>query len=301
MMPRKYSYYGFGLHLSSDMELPLPGSDAAGKPDVTITFGKIPADIDCEKKISSYWISRDAFILNVKNIKLFAGSGREIIIESPENEAFIPDNIIPFILSSCMGALLHQRNRLTLQASTVMTKNGAVVFMGHSSSGKSTLAAVLGQKGYRVLSDAICPIELTNGRAVMLPSCEKLQIWKDIINKLKIPEESVTRVRPSIEKYYYTIDRNFTEAVNLSAIYLLNSSNQGLYRIVDGYSGSQKLNILKSNIYMKNFAKEMCVEQQYFKILKHLAITVPVKEFIKPNNEFKPEKLAEILEEDFVQ
>ena len=298
---KKYSYYGCGLQISSDIELPFVETDVGGKPDVNIAFGRIPHDVVCERKISTYWISRDAFILHFKNIKLFAGFGRDIIIEHPENEVFIPDDAVPFILSSCMGVLLHQRSRLMLHASSVMTKNGAVVFIGGSSSGKSTLAAVLKHKGYPVLADDICPVDLIDGRAVMYPSGENLQIWKDIINSLKIPAESLKKIRPSIEKHYYKVERNFTEPVNISTIYLLKFTNEGLYKIDNRFSGNQKLNILKSNIYMKNFATEMCIEHQSYQKLKQLAVTVPLREFTKPNNEFKAVKLTDILEKDFMR
>ena len=297
----KYSYYGYGLKISSDIELPLPEADRDGNSDVHITFGKIPENIECERKISSYSISQDAFILNLKNADIFAGFGREIIIEFPGDEEFNKDDTVPFLLSSCIGALLHQRNTLALHASSVMTKNGAVVFMGTASSGKSTLASVLERKGYGVLSDDICPVDMIDGNAVMVPSGEKLQIWKDIISALKIPPEFLKKIRPSLEKYYYGhANPEFKEPVNISAIYLLNPSNEGLYEIRDKFSGNQKLNILKNHICCKNFAKEMFIENKYYKKLKHLSGTVPLKEFVKPNIEFKPEKLTDILEKDFL-
>jgi len=302
-MNSRYSYYGYGLRISSDIELPLPKADRDANFDADITFGKMPANIECERKISSYSISQDTFILNFKNAKIFAGFGREIIIESPENEKFDKDDTVPFILSSCIGALLHQRNTLTLHASSVMTENGAVIFIGTSSCGKSTLAAVFKGKGYTVLSDDICPLEIpggANGKAVMLPSGENLQIWKDIIDALKIPGESLKKVRPAIEKYYYgQVAHRPAEPVNISTIYLLNPSNQGLYEINNKFSGNQKLNILKNQICCKNFAKEMCIENTYYQRLKQLAKTVPLKELIKPNNEFNAEKLTDILEKDF--
>jgi len=300
MINGRYSYYGYGLRISSDIELPLPKADRDGNFDAHITFGEIPEHIECERKISSYSISQDTFVLNFKNAKMFAGSGQELIIEFPENEKFNKDDTVPFILSSCIGALLHQRNTLALHASSVMTKNGAVIFIGTSSSGKSTLAAVLKQKGYSVLSDDICPIDITGTRAVMYPSGENLQIWKDIFSALKIPPEFLRKIRPSIEKYYYShANPEFKEPVNISAIYLLNPSNEGLYEIRDKFSGNQKLNILKNHICCKNFAKEMFIENKYYKKLKQLSGTVPLKEFVKPNNEFNTEKLADILEKDF--
>ena len=150
------------------LNMPLPKADRDGNSDVHITFGEIPENIECERKISSYCISQDAFVLHLKNADIFAGFDREIIIESRGDEAFNKDDTVPFLLSSCIGALLHQRNTLALHAASVMTKNGAVVFMGTASSGKSTLASVLERKGYGVLSDDICPVDMIDGNAVMV-------------------------------------------------------------------------------------------------------------------------------------
>jgi len=298
----QYIYYGYGLNILSTIELPLPKSNIACNFDVNITIDKIPEHIECDRKISSYSISPDSFILNFKDIKIFVGHGKEIIIESDGNEDINENDIIPFILSSCIGALLHQRSILTLHASSVMTEKGAVIFIGNASSGKSTLAAALrngSEQIYNILSDDICPIDIINGKAVMYPSGEKLQIWKDIISTTKIPKEALAKVRPSIEKYYYKqTDHIVTGPVKIANIYLLNSSNKSLYEINSKFSTNQKLNILKNNIYCKNFAKEMFIESQYYKKLKQLAQTLPIKEFIKPNNEFDVEKLIDVLEKD---
>ncbi len=294
----KYTYYGYGLNISSEIELPLPLIKHENNFDVNIVFGKIPKNIECERKISSYLISQEHFILNFKGIKMYAGFGKKIIIETSKEDGFNIDDAVPFILSSCIGTLLHQRKMLIFHASAVMTENGAVLFFGTSSSGKSTIATVLNSKCYEVLSDNICPVCIVKGKAVMYPSGEKVQLWKDIINTLKIPAESLKKVRPSIEKYEIDNYCNIHKPINISNIYLLNPSNQILYEINSKYSVKQKLNILKNNIYCRNFVKEMFIENQYYRSLKQLAQTVPVKEFIKPNSEFIVNKLAETLLND---
>ncbi|MCP4176660.1 MAG: hypothetical protein GY756_02745 [bacterium] len=299
---QKY-YYGYGLNISSDIHLPLPVSSIDNNFDVNISFGKIPEDIECERKISSYSISQDCFIMNLKSIKIFVGYGKEIVIECVKNKKIIQEDIVTFLLSSCIGALLHQRRIPVLHASSILTKKGAVIFIGNASCGKSTLAAAFKrEKNYAVLSDDICPIAITEGKAVMYPSGETLQIWKDVINSINIQDKSLKRIRPEINKFYYN-DQNchhLNSPVKISEIYLLNPSNKGVYKIENQFSVQQKFNILKTNIYRNNFAKEMFIENRYYKPLKQLAGQIPVKKFTKSNNKFNTEKLTDILEKDFL-
>lgn len=144
----------------------------------------------------------------------------EQIVFAPESEASAEDVPI-FILGTVFGILLHQREQIVLHASAVEVNGKAVAFCGASGTGKSTLAAALAQRGYRLITDDICAITLPPGGPVVHPDGRQLKLWAQAIEKLKLEDIRRGRVRGRLEKFYVEPRNAATEPLPLGAVYML--------------------------------------------------------------------------------
>ena len=155
-------YFAYGLCIRSN--IPLRGlsplectSDVQVDVEVQrVAFPPIPEDSLNQHQAD---LKPDSALLFWKNVGKFqVRQGREIIIE-PEKD--VADDLLrPFLLGAALPVLLLQRGLFVLHASAVALRpdgadeaERALVFMGHSGQGKSTMAKALNRRGHRVLAD----------------------------------------------------------------------------------------------------------------------------------------------------
>ncbi len=87
-------------------------------------------------------------------------------------------DVVAFFASSPFTALLQQRGVATLHAAAVATEAGAVMLLGRSGIGKSSLAAALVERGYPLLADDVTGVMLdAGGRPVALPAFAHQRLW----------------------------------------------------------------------------------------------------------------------------
>lgn len=110
-----------------------------------------------------------------------------------------------FLFGSATGALLHLRDFTVLHGSAVTLPDGtAAVFCGHSTAGKSTLAAALAQQGHLPLADDTAAIRLDEqGQAWCYPGLARTKLWRDALQALGLEDQvdASTRVVPQLDKH----------------------------------------------------------------------------------------------------
>lgn len=79
------------------------------------------------------------------------------------------DQVLPLIVAS--------RDCLALHASVVAVAGGAMVFLGATGNGKSTLAAALGRRGHAVLSDDCCVVRRSGRGFEVLPTYPGVRLF----------------------------------------------------------------------------------------------------------------------------
>ncbi len=93
--------------------------------------------------------------------RYLVSDGREIVV-SPEAGA-LPLDVRAYLLGTLFVVLCQQRGLLPLHASAVGSGKGVVAFLARSGQGKSSLAAHLAQRGFRVVADDVCLIDHPDG------------------------------------------------------------------------------------------------------------------------------------------
>jgi hypothetical protein len=170
---------------------------------------------------TSFWATADEVWHFVKGVGAFlVRSGREVIIDpAPDVEERV---LRLLILGPVLTLLLHQRGRLVLHASAIEIGGQAVGFMGGSRWGKSTQAAMLESRGYRIVADDAAAIDTTENSCTVVPGVPWLRLWPDTIVSLGDAPESMIQLHPLVEKRGRRVAHQFSEQpLPLDRIYLL--------------------------------------------------------------------------------
>ena len=154
-----HGYRAFGLSITSDLALPgLLDASISAEPDVVIRTARIlPETVSAVNDSGDHVGTAPPGVL-----RALVEEGRTITVD-PDLEAD-PDFVAAVITGELLAALLRQRGCLVLHGAAVARDGHAIGFLGNSGWGKSTLAASLVGRGWRLLTDDLLVVSgLSNG------------------------------------------------------------------------------------------------------------------------------------------
>jgi hypothetical protein len=231
MNSEPYHYSLCGWHIRSEVHLPEleawpKGGDGVGADaEIEFVFGDVPASLD-EVLLRTPWVEVSGVDgrarLSIAGVADYLiEDGRRIII-APHMRRDAPD-IRLFLLGAAFGYLCHQRGPLPIHAAALDIDGRGVMLAGISGAGKSTLASAFVQRGHRLLSDDISPIELkADGTATILPAIASIRLWPDSARNAGLDPDTLERVRDTVPKLTWTSDRaGPARAVRAQAIFHL--------------------------------------------------------------------------------
>ncbi|HIK55712.1 MAG TPA: hypothetical protein IGS37_11180 [Synechococcales cyanobacterium M55_K2018_004] len=305
-----YTAYGFTL----DSELPLPELVATDvitaevqlfhQPIVTPILQPTESRCLCHiTPMAAYLFWEEAGTFLVKN-------GREIVVDLlPQAD---PQMVRLFLLGAAFGTLLHQRGLMTLHASTVEIDGEALLFVGDRGMGKSTTAAALMARGYRVLSDDIAAFELPidcrspssppTYPLMVFPGYPQLKLWADAATQLGHQPAKLPRLHPDFDKYAHRYSQGFSlEPVPLRAIYVLGFGDT---LEIAPLTASSALAAVMRNWYCARFGQqmlEMVGMATHFQRCTELVRRVPLYYLQRSGALTELEAIARCVEQHFTQ
>jgi hypothetical protein len=201
-----YEYEFCGWRLASTFALPelVPWHGEQRLPDIIVRLHESnpPQDYPIEISFVLRCCGRDRLCLTVPDIAQYhVSGGREISIFSmPEVD---PADIRAILFNAGLALIAHQRGLLPLHATAVRRGGRTVAFVGHAAVGKSTLAAMLVQRGYELLSDDVTILDPMSPTPIVLPTIRRVKLWRDTLDALGIPIDGLAKNRRTQEKYIY--------------------------------------------------------------------------------------------------
>jgi len=285
----------FGLRFESELEIPEISQVNFEFHDVQIKIGKNPDHItNIIKKGALYEISCNDFLLRLNTVGTFrVKKGNTIIIDPRPNAT--NSEIRLFLLTSTMGALLHQRDILSLHGSSVMKNNQAITIVGHSSSGKSSLAAGLAADGYSILSDDISVLTYSdNNNFKVQPGLPYLKLWKDVLKYMHF-DENYNKVRPSLNKYIKPLNLEYcANPMLLKKIICLETKNDITFSH-ELVTGVKKFNLIKNHTYRIQYLYDAGKIQNHFRKVTSLLEQITVFRVYRPERPLMINELVSYL------
>ena len=300
-MSQAFDYLLSGLCLRSEIPLPelVPAPETAKPAEVRVRLAETPKAL--EKPVDSgvlYEAAPGQFLLHMPGIAhYFARNGEEIIVE-PETGSLAAE-VRLFLLGTVWAALMHQRELLVLHASGIRTSLGAVIFIGRSSVGKSSLAAAFYRQGYPVLGDDVMVVKVNDERALAYPGFPQLHVWPDMLYALEVPPAEVTLLRPKLAKRVLATPIGFTsEPQPVKAIYVLQFTNNEEELKLEHFQGMTRFSVLLNNTFREKFLGGLGVRPAHFHQVNGVARSVPVASLTRPEQPPQLERMVEMIKED---
>ena len=302
-----FHYYGFGLLISSEIEFPELLPSESRDAEVSIFFGKVPAQISGISITSpnfSYTIGEEELLFTVTDIvRYHASNGNNIIVEvlsTTEEER----TIRLYVLATVMAAILLQRQRLALHASAIIKDGMLILLSGDSGAGKSTLLAELIKSGYQVFSDDIVVLkkDLLTGGILANASYPMIKLWNDSIEKLDHVyfSDKSFKVRHDLDKYGFFFHSIFrTGSFPVSKILLLKKGSQ------EGFLMKEQKHTEAFTAIFKQVYRPMLIQSNKhrllcFTIISELAKSCTFMEITRPM-ECKPAELLAYVKDHFIE
>lgn len=226
-------------------------------------------------------INEDDFYLDVHEIATYrAQKGNSIEIFPHKNG----DNasIKLFLNGSVLGAVLHQRATLPFHGSCFELDGKGILLCGVSGAGKSSVTAAFCKNGAHFINDDITPVTVTEKATTIVPIKTNIKLWDDSLEKLDIATTDLEKIRPSLEKFYLPVEKDFEKQQQLDHIFILSTHNKDSFESYE-LEGMAKFNVLRKQIYRKIYLKGMLeTEKKYFKQLFELGKNVRVTRIARP-------------------
>ena len=295
-----HHHTAFGLAIRSCLPLPeLLTAEPDAPADIEIAYGEVPAELPgLLKRGVRFQAAPGALRLQVDGIAsyLIAG-GRQITIAREPGVA--DDDVRVFLLASAFGALLHQREDLVLHGSAVEWNGEAVVFIGRSGVGKSTLATAFRRKGHAILTDDLCVVRPdATGRMIAFPGFPQTKLWLDSLKRLEISPDGLQRIRQKLEKRAVPLGADFVAAPRaVRKLYLLSPYNR-TELVLTAVQGPQKFAIIRDQTYRFGFLASIEGKAGHFQRGLRLAQQVPLSVVQRSTGVFQLAPLVEAIEAD---
>lgn len=185
-----FLYTAFGLQVRSEIALPeLFASDGMSytpESGVTVKRSSLKEAWQEHAGPEDYFAVLDSEVLfSVPEVGLFAAEGGHTIHVSP-SPGVAEERLRLYILGTGMGLILLQKRILPLHGSCIAVDGRAYAIVGQSGAGKSTLSSVLLDRGYKLLSDDVIPIVLSDQGPFAFPSYPQQKLWQESLDALEI-------------------------------------------------------------------------------------------------------------------
>ncbi len=281
-MPR---YRAAGVEIDSGLALlGLRAGLATERPaDVVVRVGASPTELPDALEHGANWQrAAGAWLLSVPGLARFLVREAGEIVIDPQGDA-TPDELAIFAAGPLLGILLHLRGQVVFQASAVAVGGGAALFCGGTSAGKSTLAAALGRRGYAMICDDLCSIDLAApGGPHALADATTLKLWAQATEHLDL--EPGPPVREGLLKHHVASPAGAIAAAPIRAIYVLQEARPSVPAGIQRPNVVDLAILLRRSAYRPNMVRALGQRPAYFAAATRLAGAAGVFTFARAHD-----------------
>ena len=290
-----HEYRAYGLHVRSAVALPFdplqPKPSSA--PDLTVRLGAVPRTLPAgagQTTKGPIWEARPgAFLIELEGVVRYLATGGRDILVDPLGDA---GDVASTFVSAALVPCLQQRGVTTLHAAAVARQGGAVLLLGPSAVGKSSLAAALVRRGHALLADDITGVVLdAGGQPLALPAFPRQKLWAQTLDRMGWRAQAGARVRHGLDKHWTEPERYCAEPQPVLAAVAL-SEGIGVEIDIGPVPCGDAFWALTENTHRKRALDAMGGTTGHFRTVTALARRVPMLLATRPRHPFTLEALA---------
>ncbi|MFC7322739.1 aldolase [Halobacillus campisalis] len=205
------------------------------------------------------------------------------------------DHIRLYLLGTCMGAILFQRNILPLHGSAVEIDGKAFAFVGHSGAGKSTTASAFLKRGHQLISDDVIPVTIENGVPVVTPAYPQQKLWQESLDEFDMTSVGLRPIVDRETKYAIPVEEKFvTKRLPLAGVIEIEKGEADKVDIhqVDNLL---KLHTLFNHTYRNFMVKQMGLMNWHFSLSAQLCEQISLYKLTRPVTYFTANDLPGLI------
>jgi hypothetical protein len=206
--------------------------------------------------------------------------------------AHVPDSahrrlVESLLLGEIFSLWLELRGVCMIHASSMVINDEAIAFLSVSKGGKSSLAAAFMQKGYKLLTDDLLPVENRNDRFVARPGYPAMRMWPDQAEYFFGDYENLKCVQPDSLKLRIPAGPGgfgtfCPEEKLLKVMYVPERRSSGNDISIKPVSKKNAFFHLLRNSYSAGIVEALCLHPQRMHFFARMAMQVPVRELTYP-------------------
>jgi len=280
----RMKYEAYGIIFDSDLEFAELSETVAGDSQVHLRLQNLSDDLDLRSETKWFAGDSERFWFRITAVGEFLiQHGTEIIVQIAVDADLALVRL--FAIGSAFSALMHQRGALVLHGAVLTDEKRAVLFTGDSGAGKSTMAAMLWNRGYKVVTEDVAVLFQHDGQWLVYPGYPFMRICPDVLAPLAldISPGELTKIFTHTEKYLLNLhDRFATAPVVLDEIVVLAKTDQPEYRHQTFDGNIDKFSIIANNTYRPHFIQSQGLIEQHFRQCASLVGQLSVRKIVRP-------------------
>lgn len=293
----RHFYYAFGLTLASEIALQelIPTSNNQNIDVVIEKADLYPIWLENLKDNKFYSAKPNWIMFYIPELAIFCVENGNKITVSPLVEGS-EDEIRLYLLGTCMGALLMQREILPLHGSAIEIDGKAYAILGYSGAGKSTLAKAFLNRGYKLLSDDVIAVTFSdNQEPIISPSYPQQKLWIESLNNFEL---ECNQFKPLIDRETKfavpAVDQFVIEKLPLLGMFELVITEREEISI-NLITNMERFYTLFNQTFRNLFLHDSGLMEWHFKTSTKLISKVPIYKIERPSTSFTAYDLVDII------
>lgn len=240
--------------------------------------GPVPESLDDPWAVApTFDITDSEYLLRLPSgVRFHYRKGQGVRIHRPEGSS--DQEVKLFFDGSVYGAIAYLNGLIPLHASAVLQDGAVRAFTAKSGGGKSTLVAGLLSRDFRLFSDDVLLLDISDPEQIWcLPGHKKLKLWDDAVELTGA--DAGDQVRPELQKFFIDAEEiSCREPAPLADLYQLDDAKQEQTGISD-VAGTRRFAIVRRAMYRPRFAKALFDNLTMFETVSGISKLVRVRQF----------------------
>lgn len=247
----------------------MPCTASATFQDVELTFTERPLRLNGVTASSAQWQTDGSQLLSTQPLlgQVLIGDTQSILI-SP-NAGLSNEHLLTLILGSGLASSLYVNSAIPLHGAAICSAKGALLFLGASGRGKSTIALTAASAGWDVLTDDVISLQYdaNNQQMMVYPAHNRFKAHHNAAQQLGYSIDLNATTAPGSNKHpcYVPNTRLSMQPKPIVAIYFIENNQHKSLHCLTSLNASLGLEALRNQCYRPGLIKMFKQRKQLFR------------------------------------